>query len=139
MNQLIGDAIMAVFNERGDQPDHAERAARAALALQEATGELAAASIPSWPRFRVGVNTGDAHVGVVGASRAAASTRLLGDIVNLASRLEGTAGPGQVVVGAETFADLPDGTQVEPLAGVRVKGLEAPIDAYVVVSLPGLR
>jgi adenylate cyclase len=137
VNKLIGDAIMAVFNERGDQPDHAERAVRAALALQEATGGLAREH-PGWPRFRAGVNTGDAHVGVVGTSGSREYT-VLGDVVNLASRLEGTAGPGQVVVGAETFADLPDGTQVEPLAGVRVKGLEDAVDAYVVVSLPALR
>ncbi len=137
VNKLIGDAIMAVFNERGDQPDHAERAVRAALDLQEAAGALTREHA-DWPRFRVGVNTGDAHVGVVGTAGSREYT-VLGDAVNLASRLEGRAGAGQVVVGAETFADLPEGTQVEPLEGVLVKGLDATVEAYVVISLPALQ
>ena len=134
VGKLIGDAIMAVFNERGDQPDHAERAVRAGLALQEAAGRVAREH-PEWPRFRVGVNTGDAHVGVVGAAGHRGYTAL-GDVVNTASRLEGQAGAGQVVVGATTYDGLPEGTAVEPLGGLQVKGKDAPVEAYVVVALP---
>ena len=133
-DKLIGDALMAVFNKRGDQPDHAERAVRAALALQRATGPVARAH-SDWPRFRAGVNTGAAHVGVVGAAGSREHTAL-GDAVNLASRLEGQARAGEVVIGPETYAELPDGTEVEPLGGVHVKGKAAPVEAYVVVSLP---
>ena len=57
IDRLVGDAIMVAFNPAGDQPDHARRAAGAALAIQEATGAVAAAH-PDWPRFRVGVNSG---------------------------------------------------------------------------------
>jgi len=134
VDKLIGDAIMAVFNLRGDQPDHAGRAVRAGLALQAAAAKIADAH-PGWPRFRVGVNTGAAHVGLVGTAGKRDYTAL-GDAVNLASRLEGRAAPGEVVVGAETFRGLPDGTQVEPLGGVHVKGKETPVEAYVVRSLP---
>ena len=133
-DKLIGDALMAVFNKRGDQPDHAERAVRAALALQRATEPLALAH-PDWPRFRAGVNSGEAHVGVVGAAGGREHTAL-GDAVNLASRLEGQARAGEVVVGPETYAELPDGTEVQPLGGLRVKGKAAPVEAYAVVSLP---
>jgi class 3 adenylate cyclase len=134
VGKLIGDAIMGVFNERGDQPDHAVRAVRAGLALQEATGALAREH-PEWPRFRVGVNTGEAHVGVVGTAAHREYTAL-GDTVNLASRLEAVARAGEVVVGAATFAGLPAGTAVEPLGGLRVKGIDAPVEAYAVVALP---
>jgi adenylate cyclase len=133
-DKLIGDAIMAVFNKRGDQPDHAERAVRAALALQRTTGRVAGAH-PGWPRFRAGVNTGEAHVGVVGAVGSREHTAL-GDAVNLASRLEGQARAGEVVIGPDTYAELPDGTEVEPLGGLRVKGKAMPVEAYAVVSLP---
>ncbi len=133
-DKLIGDAIMAVFNKRGDQPDHAERAVRAALALQRATEPLARAQ-PGRPRFRAGVNTGEAHVGVVGAVGGREHTAL-GDAVNLASRLEGQARAGEVVVGPDTYAELPEGTEVKPLGGVRVKGKAEPVEAYAVVSLP---
>lgn len=74
-------------------------------------------------------------VGVVGAEGGRGYT-VIGDTVNLASRLEGQAKAGQVVVGAETYRTLPDGTRVESLSGIRVKGKEAPVEAYVVVGLP---
>jgi adenylate cyclase len=125
-----GDALMASFNMNGDQPDHAERAVRAALEIQREASRVAGEN-PTWPRFRAGVNTGPARTGVVGGEFTP-----LGDTVNLASRLEGQAAAGQVVVGAETYRRLPDGTAVEALSGLRVKGKEAPVEAYVVVALP---
>ena len=59
LEKFIGDGVVAMFNSRGDQPDHPLRAAGAALALQERVGALADAH-PGWPRLRVGVNSGAA-------------------------------------------------------------------------------
>jgi adenylate cyclase len=129
-SSLIGDAIMVSFNTRGDQPDHATRAVRAALLLQREAAQIAEEH-SDWPRFRVGVNTGPAQIGVVGGEHTP-----IGDTVNLAARLEGHAEVGQVVVGSQTYRSLPDGTEVEPLGGVQVKGKEAPVEAYVVLGLP---
>jgi adenylate cyclase len=134
VDKLIGDAIMVTFNARGDQPDHAIRAVRAGLALQRETARIVERH-PGWPRFRVGINSGEAMVGLVGAEGRRSYT-VIGDAVNLASRLEGQAKVGQVVIGARTYLALPDGTKVEPLGGVQVKGKEASVDAYVVVELP---
>jgi adenylate cyclase len=134
VDKLIGDAIMVTFNTLGDQPDHALRAVRAGLALQEETGRIVDRH-PGWPRFRVGVNSGEVMVGLVGAEGRRSFT-VIGDTVNLASRLEGKAQAGKVVIGAETYRALPDGTLVEPLGGIQVKGKEAPVEAYVVVELP---
>jgi class 3 adenylate cyclase len=133
IDQIIGDAIMATFNTRGDQPDHAQRAARAALDIQVAAAGIAAAH-PSWPRFRAAVNTGDALVGVVGAEGGRSYT-VIGDTVNMASRLEGLAPVGHVAIGAETLRRLP-GARVSALGAVAVKGKELPIDAYVLEALP---
>jgi adenylate cyclase len=129
-----GDALMASFNVHGDQPDHAERAVRAALDLQREADAVADAN-PAWPRFRIGVNTGPARTGVVGAPGSREFTPL-GDAVNVAARLEGQAEPGQVLVGAETYARLPPGTLAERRGAVRVKGKGEPVEAYVVRSLP---
>ncbi|HEX2109929.1 MAG TPA: adenylate/guanylate cyclase domain-containing protein [Gaiellaceae bacterium] len=134
VGKLIGDAIMVTFNARGDQPDHALRAVQAALALRREAGDVAD-DHPDWPRFRIAVNSGEARFGVTGAWGKREYTAV-GDAVNLAARLEGEAEPGQVVIGAETYRRLPDGTQVEPLGRVRVRGKEAPVDAYVVLGLP---
>ena len=134
VDKLIGDAIMVTFNTRGDQPDHAVRAVRAGLFLQKATARIVECH-PGWPRFRVGINSGEAMVGLVGAEGGRAYT-VIGDTVNLASRLEGQAIVGQVVVGAGTYHALPDGTKAELLGGVQVKGKEVPIEAYIVAELP---
>lgn len=131
-----GDALMASFNVHGDQPDHAERAVRAALELARAADEVFAEH-PEWPRFRIGVNSGPARTGVVGAPGSREFTPL-GDTVNVAARLEAQAEPGRVLVGAATYARLPDGTVAEPARTLRVKGKDEAVEAYVVVSLPPL-
>jgi adenylate cyclase len=131
--QLIGDAIMVVFNKEGDQPDHAERAARAALDLQREASAVAA-DHPDWPRFRVGVNSGEVAAAVMGA-RGKRQHGIVGDTVNLAARLEGQARPEEVVIGHGTYERLPPGVLVERLPELRVKGKEAPVQAYVLRGL----
>lgn len=127
IDRVMGDAIMATFNTRGDQPDHAERAARAALAIRDAT-EMLAGGREGWPRFRIGVNTGEAMVGVVGGEGGRTYT-VIGDTVNVASRLEGEAPVGGIAIGAETLRGL-HGAQTEPLGQVRVKGKPEGVEAY---------
>ncbi len=101
VQDFVGDQIFAIFNKRGDQPDHALRAARAALELQ-ARAEALRAEHPEWPRFRAAVNTGPVLAGVVG-DRGHRIHGVFGDTVNLGARLEGKAPPGGVVIGSETL------------------------------------
>ena len=129
IDRLIGDAIMATWGTRGDQSDHARRAVDAALAVQRETGRIAEQH-PGWPRFRAAVNTGEALVGVLGAESGRSYT-VIGDMVNLAARLESKAPAGRVVIGAATLRATP-GTQVEALEPFRVKGRGEPVDAYLV-------
>jgi adenylate cyclase len=134
VEKFIGDGVVAVFNRTGDQPDHARRAACAALALQRAFADLADAH-PGWPRMRVGVNSGEAVLREIGGEGHVAYP-MVGDTINTGARLEGLAPVGGVLIGAETFERLPDGAVVEPRAGLRVKGKDAAIDAYVLHALP---
>jgi adenylate cyclase len=134
VEKFIGDGIVATFNSRGDQPDHALRAARAALALQDAVAALADEQ-PGWPRLRIGVNSGDAVVRELGGDGHVAYA-LVGDTVNTASRLEGLAPPGGVLIGAGTRAELPAGAAVEARTGLRIKGKNELVDAYVLLALP---
>jgi adenylate cyclase len=129
IDRLIGDAIMATWGTRGDQPDHARRAVDAALALQRETGRIADEH-PGWPRFRAAVNSGEALVGVLGAESGRSYT-VIGDTVNLAARLEAQAPAGRVVIGASTLRELP-GVRVEALEALRVKGRRETVDAYLV-------
>jgi adenylate cyclase len=128
IDSLIGDAIMATWGTRGDQPDHAERAVNAAVALQMETGRLAAAH-PDWPRFRAAVNSGEALVGVVGAESGRSYT-VIGDTVNVAARLESRAPTGSVVVGGATLRAVP-GMRATSLGEIDVKGKREKVDAYL--------
>jgi class 3 adenylate cyclase len=134
IEKFIGDGVVAVFNRGGDQPDHARRAACAALALQREFADLAEQH-PDWPRMRVGVNSGGVVVREIGGEGHVAYP-MVGDTINTGARLEGLAPVGGVLIGAETFERLPDGAVVERRCGLRLKGKEDVVDAYVLHALP---
>ncbi|HEY3727405.1 MAG TPA: adenylate/guanylate cyclase domain-containing protein [Solirubrobacteraceae bacterium] len=134
IEKFMGDGMMATFNSRGDLPDHAVRAARAGLALQAEIGRVADEH-PGWPRLRVGINSGEAVLRELGGHGHVTYT-LIGDTVNLGARLEGKAPVGAVMIGAETYRQLPDGAIVEAMSGVMVKGKQAALEAYVLHALP---
>ena len=133
--QFVGDALMALFNAPARQPDHALRAARAALTIQREVDRIAAVR-PGWPRFRVGVNTGEALVGNIGGE-ALRNFNAMGDAVNVAARLESQAEPGQVVIGAATRDRMGDCALVTPLGDLMVKGRVQPVSAFVLHGLRG--
>ncbi len=132
IERFAGDAVMVVFNAAADQPDHAWRAARAALGIAGASDSIAHGR-PEWPRFRVGVNSGPAIVGNVGAEQQR-SFAAIGDTTNLAARLQAAAEPGTVVVGATTAAEL-TGAILQPLGALDLKGKSEPVEAFLLVRL----
>ena len=134
LEKFIGDSIVARFNSHGDQPDHAIRAARAALALQERFTGVSQRH-PSWPRLRIGVNSGEAVVREVGGEGHVAYP-IVGDAVNVGARLESLAPPGGILIGSETYHQLPPNALVEQRMGIRIRGREGPIDAYLLLALP---
>jgi class 3 adenylate cyclase len=134
VEKFIGDGVVAVFNRGGNQPDHARRAACAALALRDAFGKVTEEH-PDWPRMRVGVNSGEAVVREIGGQGHLAYP-LVGDTINMGSRLEGLAPVGGVLIGAETYEQLPDGAVVEARHGLQVKGRDEALDAYVLHACP---
>jgi adenylate cyclase len=135
IDRLIGDAIMATFNTRGDQPGHARQAVEAARDLQRASAQLVESEHPDWPRFRAGVASGEALVGVLGADRGRSYT-VIGDTVNVAARLESLAPVGGVAISAGTARALDD-VPLRSLGEVAVKGRAEPVEAYTVEEAPG--
>ncbi len=129
VQDFVGDQIFAIFNKRGDQPDHALHAAQAALELQRRAAAIRR-DHPDWPQFRVGLNSGPVLAGVVG-DRGHRIHGVFGDTVNLGARLQGHAPPGGVVIGAATRERLPEGAVVEALAAFSVKGKALPVAAFV--------
>ena len=133
IEHFAGDGVMAVFNASGDQPDHATRAARTALAIIEA-GRAPAAAHPGWPIFRVGVNTGRAVVGDVGVADRR-SFAVIGDTTNVAARLMAAGEPGQVVVARSTWEAVGDGARGDALGPTRVKGKQLPVEAWILRAI----
>ena len=84
--------------------------------------------------MRVGVNSGEAVVREIGGHGHVAYP-MVGDTINTGARLEDLAPVGGVLIGAQTFERLPEGAVVEPRAGLRVKGKDAAVDAYVLHAL----
>jgi class 3 adenylate cyclase len=132
IEHFAGDGVMAVFNATGEQPDHARRAARTGLAIIDAARPLASAR-PGWPMFRIGINTGRAVVGNVGAV-GRHSFAVIGDTTNTAARLMSAGEPGQVIVARATWGALDGRASGRALGPIRVKGKSAAVDAWVLTE-----
>jgi adenylate cyclase len=136
LDKYVGDAIMGLFGAPLAQEDHAIRALRAAL---EMVAQIPLLS-PKWEarsgrplQIGVGVNTGEAVVGVMGAdSRREYSA--IGDTVNLASRLEGVTKDFKtpIVVSHATVVALGDRFRVRELSELKVKGRQESVRVYAV-------
>jgi class 3 adenylate cyclase/tetratricopeptide (TPR) repeat protein len=143
VDKIVGDAIVALFGAPVAHEDDAERAVRAALQMQRTLGSLTAdldaEDIDSKVQLRIGVNTGEV---LVGALRAGGDYTAMGDVVNVASRLQTLAAPGQVVVGPTTHAETREVVEYECLGEVQARGREESITAWRAIAAlapPGYR
>jgi class 3 adenylate cyclase len=133
IERFAGDAILAVFNALGDDPDHPLRAARAALAIRDASERLRAMHT-DWPRFRVGVNSGPAVIGNVGAG-SQRSFSVIGDTTNVAARLQTMAEPGHVVISDATVRAAGDRLDVAAIGSHLLKGRTETTDAFELLAV----
>lgn len=139
IDKYIGDAIVAMFGAPLDQPDHADRACRAALRCQAVLQLLREqAKIKGRPELhvRIGLNSGVALVGNMG-SRQRFDYTMMGDTVNLAARLEGASGVYgvRILCGEGTALRCGDGLLLRELDAVRVKGKRQPVRVFEVMAL----
>ena len=136
IERFAGDAILTIFNALGDQPDHAARAVRAAIAIRDRSDHIRAGH--DWPRFRVGVNTGVVAIGNVGAG-AQRSFAAIGDTTNVAARLQSLSMPGHITIGGRTLDEVNDEPglviDVRPLGAAELKGKSQPTDAFELLSV----
>lgn len=123
--------MMAFFGAPLAMPDHAERAIEAALQMQEALAVLNTARERVRPiQMRIGVNSGSVVVGDIGSPQRKDYT-VIGDVVNIASRLESeVARPGQVIIGEATWAAAKHAFRCEPLDEVQLKGRRTNVKPY---------
>ena len=129
IDKHIGDAVMAVWGAEAAREDDPERAVRAALAMQAAI-EVFCANHKAPLAMRVGVNTGAVLLGQVGTT---GEFTAMGDAVNLASRLEGAAPVGGILISHDTYRHVRGVFDVQTQAGLRVKVKAGPLQTYVVL------
>ena len=137
--QFVGDAVMAVFGAPLAQKDHATHAVAAACAMHRAQ----AAVNDDWrvqglPEFGLGIGLSSGRVAAaLLGSEERLEYSLVGDVVNLAQRLQQWADEGQTVVSEQTADGLGEDVALEPLPPMQVKGRDATVHAYRVVrSIP---
>ena len=116
IEKFVGDAAMAVFGIPQVHEDDAERAVRAALAMRAAVEPLGL-------QVRIGVNTGEVVTGT-------GETLVTGDAVNVAARLEQSAGTGEILVGDDTACLVRGSVRLEPVEPLTVKGKAEPLTAW---------
>ncbi len=137
LDKIVGDAIVALFGAPVAHEDDAERAVRAALQMQQSvkalSGELGSL------RLRIGVNTGEV---LVGALRAGGDYTAMGDVVNVASRLQTMAEAGQVLVGAPTRDSTANVVRYEPAGCLQPRGRDVAVEGWIALEClapPGRR
>jgi adenylate cyclase len=140
IDKYMGDAIMAFWGAPVDDPDHASHAVAAALEMQAALAALQPEfKERGWPPIRIGVglNTGRVSVGNMGSELRLAYT-VMGDAVNLASRLEGiTKEYGADIIVGESVCRAAPGFHYVEVDRVRVKGKEEPVSIYEPIGRKG--
>jgi adenylate cyclase len=130
LDKFIGDCIMAFFGAPEPQPDHADRALRAARRMLSRLDRLNAGRTFSEPlQLRIAINSGKAVVGDVGSSQRVDYT-VLGTTINLASRMQHICLPGECVVSEATFARLRRKQGLVEMKDYHFKGIDRPIRIY---------
>jgi class 3 adenylate cyclase len=135
LNKFVGDAVVVVFNGPVDQADHPIRAVKCAIALQQAVDALnregAFPELSEGLRVGIGIATGPMVCGNVGGKGHVEYT-VIGDTVNLASRLTSSARPGEVWLNSVAAVQLPAELAAQPLEPIRVKGKAEPVLPFLV-------
>ncbi len=142
VDKFMGDCIMAIFGAPIVEEHHAASAVRASLAIQEAMRQLniersQQGKEPIW--VGIGINSGEVVVGNIGSQERLDYTAV-GDVVNLAQRLQELAAAGEIMVSDSVFKETAGQFLISALQPMMVKGKKEPIRSYLVKGImPGTK
>ena len=142
IDKFIGDAVMVFFGD-DDETEPAEgayRAVRMALEMQTDVGRLLDTMSMGGDRrllTRMGINTGVCTVGNFGSVTHRMSYTAIGGAVNIASRLEGAAPHGGILISSSTYTLIRDRVRAEPRGELKLKGVAHPVETWEVLGLAG--
>lgn len=126
IDKFIGDAAMAIFGAPFADADYTELAVKAAIDIQREIKKLNKFEV------RIGINTGSAVVGNIGSTKRIEYTAI-GDTVNIASRLQQMAGPGEIYIGEITYEQIKDIFKTRAIGMQRVRGKTMEVGIYEVI------
>lgn len=139
IDKFMGDAIMVFFGDpetQGEKED-ALRCVRMAIAMRNRMAELRQQwtdeGFPQNLHVRMGINSGFCTVGNFGSEDRMDYT-IIGGQVNIASRLETNAEPGQILISHETYSLVKEHIMCKPMGEITVKGLRHPVKTYAVAG-----
>ncbi len=133
VDKFMGDAILGVFGVPVFLQDHVERAVRAAIYLQHKLKSASSNGNQLLGSIGIGIDTGVIISGNIG-SQVKMEYTVIGDCVNVASRLNGLAGPGEIIISNSVYEKISDSITVEALPPQEIKGKSAPIDVFRVLG-----
>jgi class 3 adenylate cyclase/DNA-binding SARP family transcriptional activator len=136
----MGDGICVYFGLPRSHEDDPERAAHAALGIRRLVDDFAREVESAWGiegfAVRIGINSGQTVVGLVGAGAPQEVT--FGDISNVAARLESSAKPGSIYLGRSVADRLTRGFALKPQGTLKVKGRKGAVEAWELIDLVAL-
>lgn len=132
LDKFLGDGLLALFGTPLEQEDHPQRAVQAALDIQRA-----ATALNTVRRHRgqptlhlgIGLNSGEAVVGNIGSEKRMEYT-VVGDMVNVAQRLQAQAGGGEILIGTSLFPHVQHLVNIYDTVEMQVKGRQQPVRAH---------
>lgn len=132
INKLIGDAVLAIFNFPIERQDHSRQAVLAGIELQKKCKDQKTIHAPNGQKIPygvgIGIHTGKVSIGEVGEF--CRDFTAIGPVVNLASRLQGAAKSGEVLVTEEIYETVQDLFPNAELRVCHLKGIEKPVNVY---------
>jgi class 3 adenylate cyclase len=137
IDEIIGDAILAVFGAPKSHGNDPERAISCAIEMQNCLAILNREVLESgYPclEMGIGINTGIVIVGNIG-SEIRMKYGIVGDAVNRASRIESNSIGGQVLIGESTHSRVKPTTKVMPAQHIMMKGMKKPLVFYSVLAI----
>ncbi len=137
LDKLLGDGMMVFYGAPLSNDDDAFRALQTAMAMQSVFKEVQKArndSMFSELGLGIGINTGDAIVGNIGSERTMDYT-VIADSVNIASRLEGIAKKGEIIISQYTHDETANRIIVEQLPPQKIKGIAVSLSLYRLIQI----
>jgi len=134
LDKYIGDGLLAVFGAPFEKKDDAARAVRTALKMREEISKMNSSPEKTFEiNIRIGINTGQVTAGNIGSEKRMEYT-VLGDTVNVASRLEEAAELDQILIGQETYRQVKDLFKIKDAGLRKLKGKSHDLKVFEVLG-----